>query len=191
MKYLILFILFSFTLPADKTSKQLFKDFHIYFEQRNFTKMDQLLADDFAGLNEKGEVSFKKTEYIAYMKDWNETFNTKWNVVKVTYSKEGASSIEYDTDIFNDYFYNGKMKIQYTYVFSKNQIKSITTVPLPGAAELENNFQNRFGKFTEWVKLNHRDKLKYCFERDKKSATETKALLTDYLAHLKNQGWGQ
>ena len=57
------------------------------------------------------------------MVDWNKTFNTKWNVVSVREVGEQTKSIEYDTDIFNDYFYSGKMKYQYTYTFFKSKIK--------------------------------------------------------------------
>jgi hypothetical protein len=120
MKYLITLLLVSFAIQPPKTKRQLFDDFHTIFAKRDFVKMDSLLTADFTGLNESGKVSFTKPDYIQYMAEWNTVFGTKWNVVSIKQAGETIKSIEYDTDMFNDFFYDkGKMKFQYTYFFEK------------------------------------------------------------------------
>ncbi|MFT3909054.1 MAG: hypothetical protein QM737_06470 [Ferruginibacter sp.] len=185
MKYILLFIISTYMLQPVKTNRQLFDDFHTIYAKHDFKKMNELLADDFVGLDEKEAVSFTKPGYIGYMTDWNMVFDTKWNVESVSEKGSLIKSIEYDTDIFNDYFYGGsKCRIEYTYTFEKDKIKSIQTKHAPGTDELETVYDERFGKFYEWVSFNYPAKLKYCTKRDKQSAIETKKLLEAYLVFV-------
>jgi hypothetical protein len=187
MKYFLALLMVSAIVQPPKTKRQLFDDFHSLFAKRDFVKMDSLLTDDFTGLDEMGNVSFTKPDYIQYMAEWNTVFNTKWNVVTIKQAGESIKSIEYDTDIFNDFFYDkGKMKYQYTYFFEERKIKSIRVDTLPGAARLGAVFQNRFKQFFRWVSVNHPAKMKYCSGKDKEAAIEVKALLEKYILYSKN-----
>ena len=185
MKFLFSIILF-FCLPLNKTNRELFDDFHKIFEKGDFKAMDALLSDDFVGLNEEGKISFSRSEYIAYMQEWNHVFKTKWNVVSVEIKGNLISSIEYDTDMYNDYFYGGKKTTQYIYSFSKNRIKSIQTLNTESGIKGEIIFQERFDKFYNWVNSNYPSKIIYCTRYDKEAATEIKSLLQKYLLSFKS-----
>jgi hypothetical protein len=186
MKYFFAFVLLTAFVQPPKTKRQLFNDFHTFFAKRDFVKMNALLTDDFTGLNENGEISFTKPDYIQYMAEWNTVFNTKWNVISIQQAGETIKSIEYDTDIFQNYFYgNEKMKSQYTYIFEANKIKNIRIDTLPGAARLGAVFQSRFNGFFRWVYANYPAKTKYCSGKDKESATEVKVLLEKYILYNK------
>ncbi|MGG9963127.1 hypothetical protein [Ferruginibacter sp. SUN106] len=184
MKYLITFLLLSFSLPSFQTNRQIFDDFHRVFEQSDFEKMDLLLTEDFS-LVQDGKVSSNKIEYLKYMMNWNKAFNTKWNVVSVEEAGQQIKSIEYDSDIFNDYFYGDKMKFKYTYSFDKTKLKSITIDTLPGTAKLRATFDERFRKFYNWVYFNFPDKLQYLNQADKQAVLKEKELLEKYLVSLK------
>jgi hypothetical protein len=166
---------------SDKKPKELFDDFHTYYEKADFVKMDQLLSDNFVGLNNKGAVSFTKETYLSYMKEWNQVFKTKWNIVSWKLKGRQIISIEYDSDIFNDYFYGGKKTTQYTYTFLNDKIKSIRTDPTADEKNASEIFNNRFTKFYEWVYANYPTKIKYCTAYDYESAMEVKKLLETYL----------
>jgi hypothetical protein len=180
LKYISAFLLLSCSAGTTKTHRELFDDFHTYFEKADFDKMDQLLEDSFVMTDSHGERDLKP-DYMKYMMDWNKTFDTKWNVISVIDFGNKIISIEYDTDIFNDYFYNGKMKYRYTYTFNGNHISGLSSEALPEDDELRVNFHDRFKKFMDWVSVNHPAKTGYFTKRDKHSAEETKILLAEYL----------
>ncbi|MEO6670239.1 MAG: hypothetical protein ABIN36_12230 [Ferruginibacter sp.] len=181
MKYLLALIFLCFTFAPTKTNRQLFDDFHTIFAKGDFVSMDTLLADVFFGLNESGRVSFRKPDYIEYMAGWNLAFNTKWNVVSVEEDGKFIKSIEYDTDIWNDYFYGGVKKTKYIYSFRNDKITAIRTDTVPGTAEIETAAAVRFRKFYNWVSINFPAKLKTIDKRDKASAMETKLIFENYL----------
>lgn len=184
LKYILVFSLFSCASVPAKNHRQFFDDFHTYFEKADFDKMGHLLDDDFIITNSHGNPD-PKTDYIKYMTDWNKTFDTKWHVISVDNSGDEIKSIEYDTDIFNDYFYNGKMKYLYTYTFSGDHITRLNAETMPGDDQLRVNFRERFKKFMDWVSQNHPEKLVFCTKRDKHSAEEIKLLLENYLNNIK------
>lgn len=107
-KYLLGLILMSGLFSCNRTNKQLFDDFHRIYEKKDFKAMNALLTDDFVAFNENGEITFTKPSYIDYIAQWNRAFETKWHVESVTENANQIKSIEYDTDIYNDYFNGGK-----------------------------------------------------------------------------------
>lgn len=166
-----------------KTNRELFDDFHTIYENRDFDKMRAFLADDFTGidLDENNDVVFRKADYVQYMVDWNATFDTKWNVEKVWEEAGLIKSIEYDTDVFNYFFYDGKkVKIEYTYRFVNDKLKVIKMKDLPETVETRKIFSQRFGDFYRWVQNTHPLKADHCRRRDKTAAVEIKALLKEY-----------
>jgi hypothetical protein len=184
MRYsLLLLTLFLYNLEFT-TNRQLFDEFHIAYEKSDFKKIDTLLSETFVGLNEKGSISFIKAEYIQYIAEWNKTFETKWNVESIQEDEETIKSIEYDTDMFNNYFYGGKMKYQYTYSFKNNKIRSIRVDTLPGASKIGHEFRNKFGKFYDWVSTKYPGKEKFCLGKDRQSAIIIKDLLGQYLKEV-------
>jgi hypothetical protein len=182
MKYFLALLLVCAVAQPPKAKRQLFDDFHTFFARRDFAKMDSLLTHDFTGLNENGAVSFTKPDYIQYMAEWNTVFDTKWNVVSIKQTGKTITSIEYDTDMFQNYFYgNEKMKFQYTYFFEGDKIRNIRADTLPGAARLGTVFKSRFRQFFRWVSVNYPGKMKYCSGKDRESAIAVKALLEKYI----------
>jgi hypothetical protein len=180
-KYLIILILVGCSTAPVRTNRQLFDDFHTSFAKGDFEKMNQLLADDFIFILD-GKVSSLKADYIKYMSEWNKTFDTKWNVVSVQEVGDQIQSIEYDTDIYNNFFYGGPMRYRYTYSLSKNRIQRLTADSLKGTGNLRIAFEDRFRSFYEWVTLKFPDKLKYFSSSDKASAIAQKELLQKYLS---------
>ncbi|MEO8771195.1 MAG: nuclear transport factor 2 family protein [Ferruginibacter sp.] len=181
MKYLLAFIFISFSFAPTKTNRQLFDDFHTIFAKADFKAMDTLLADRFVGLNESGGVGFKRAEYIEYMAGWNQAFKTKWNVVSIEEDGNFIKSVEYDTDIWNDYFYDGIKKTKYIYSFSNDKIATIQVDTVAGAAQIELAAGVRFRKFYKWVAFNFPEKMKVIDKQDKASAMETKMVFEKYL----------
>jgi hypothetical protein len=182
MKSIVTLLLLTFTLSLQKNNRQLFNDFHIIYEKADFKAMNALLSDDFVGLNEKEEVSFEKKEYIDYMRDWNQVFKTKWNIVSVKEEGNTIRSIEYDTDAYNDYFYGGKRKVIYIYSFQNEKIKSIKTITTEEGMKADAVFENRYSRFYQWVSERYPEKLRFCGNSyDKRSAIEVKKLLELYL----------
>jgi hypothetical protein len=184
MKLLFTLLLSLSSLPSFQTNRKIFDDFHRVFEQSDFEKMDALLADDFT-LIEKGKPGSSKIDYLKYIINWNKTFDTKWNIVSVEETGAFIKSIEYDSDIFNDFFYGDKMKFQYTYAFDKNKLKSIAVDTLPGTAKLRATFDERFRKFYSWVYFNFPDKLQYLNQADKNAIVKEKELLEKYIVAVK------
>lgn len=185
MKILFVFTLLAAAIHPPKTHRQLFNNFHTVYAKADFKAMDALLTSDFTGTNERDSISFQKPDYLDYMKGWNQVFKTKWHVVSVKEVGETIESIEYDTDMYNDYFYGGqKRTIKYIYYFEKEQIKKIQTFTTPEGVKAEAIFQERFRKFYIWVSEKHQDKLSYCTQSDKAAATEIKKLLEVYIAGI-------
>ena len=187
MKYILIAVVLisCFGIPP-KTHKQLFDDFHTYFEKADRVQMDQLLTNDFKGLDENNHVSFRKPEYLDYMFGWNQVFGTKWNVVSVKEEKDKIISVEFDSDIFNNYFFDGKKETIYVYSFKNDKIQSIKVDTLPGNAAKTLIFNKRFTQFYNWVVINFPGKSGYCRGSDKASAMEVKALLEKYLVTQKS-----
>jgi hypothetical protein len=166
-------------------NSHIFDRFHTSYAKADFITMDELLSKDFVCLDEKGEVSFTKSSYIKYMAEWNQVFNTQWNVVSIQEQDNLIISIEHDSDLFNDFFYGGvKPLTEYTYTFSNNKIKAITTRPILDGIAADSIFQNRFTKFCVWVQKNYPDKERYCYLYDKIAATEVQKLLKEYITSL-------
>jgi hypothetical protein len=182
MKCLLAFLFISFSFAPTKTNRQLFDDFHTIFAKGDFVAMDTLLADGFFGLNESGRVSFQKPDYIEYMAGWNQAFKTKWNVVSVEEDGKFIKSIEYDTDIWNDYFYGGVKKTRYIYSFRNDKIAAIRIDTVPGTLLIKAAAAERFRKFYQWVSIHFPEKIKNIDNRDKQSAIETRMIFENYLA---------
>jgi hypothetical protein len=183
MKYLLSLLLILSSPAFAQTNRQLFDDFHRVYENSDFDRMDTLLADDFT-LIQNGKAGSNKVDYMIYMMNWNKVFDTKWNVVSVQQTGQLIKSIEYDSDIFNDHFYDGKMKYQYTYAFDKNKIKSITVDTLPGTAQLKTTFNSRYGRFYKWVSATFPERVRYLEQADKATVLKQKELLEKYLHTL-------
>ena len=180
----LIFALLIASLPHShvKSNMQLFKDFHTIYAKADFIAMEKLLSSDFVALKDDGGVAFPRMEYIDYMKGWNQVFKTKWNVESVKIVGNSIISIEYDTDIFNEYFYgNVKHKIEYTYTFEKGKIKSIQIKTPKESLKSEEIFLERYNKFMTWVYQNHSNKTKYLGLYDETSSKEIKNLLELYL----------
>ncbi len=184
MKYLLCTLMISFFSLPPSPNRQAFGDFHIFFKDRDFTRLSDLLTDDFK-LVQDGKVTSKKAEYVLYMLDWNKALDTKWNVVSTEESGGIIKSIEYDSDIFNDYFYGDKMKLRYTYSFSNHKIKTLNVDTLPGTAKLYAEFDKRFGAFYQWVSALYPDNVKYLQMRDRTAAINIKSMLEKYLVTVK------
>lgn len=182
MKYLLAFLFISFSFVPTKTNRQLFDDFHTIFAKADFKAMDTLLTDNFFGLDESGRVSFQKPDYIEYMSGWNQVFKTKWNVVSVEEDGKFIKSIEYDTDIWNDYFYGEPKKTKYIYSFRVDKLAAIRVDTVPGTARILADAGKRFKKFHEWVSFNFPGKMESLTKRDKQSAIETRMIFEKYLA---------
>ncbi|UAY52572.1 hypothetical protein [Ferruginibacter albus] len=179
MKYFLgIILLLHFTTPA-KTPKELFNNFHSIYAAADFKAMDSLLADDFV-LYER-QIMTRKPAYISYLTGWNQVFQTKWNVESVSISKDTITSIEYDSDIFNDYFYGGKYLIRYTYLFKNNQLQSLVASSTDDGKKAEEIYAIRHALFYKWVATYHADKTKFFNAYDKQSAQEIKMLLENYL----------
>ncbi len=186
MKLLITILLLTFSFSFLSKNKKLFNDFHSIFEKADFKSMNKLLSNNFVYLNKDYEIISQKPDYITYMTGWNQVFNTKWNVISVKEIKDTIISIEYDTDLYNDYFYGSAKKIvEYTYIFKNNQISSIKSVTTFESLKSEIIFKERFYKFYQWVSINYPEKLQYCKSYDKIAAIETKQLLEKYLSTQK------
>ena len=180
----LIFALLIVSLPHShvKSNMQLFKDFHTIYAKADFIAMEKLLSSDFVALKDDGGVAFPRMEYIDYMKGWNQVFKTKWNVESVKITGNTIKSVEYDTDIFNDYFYgNVKHKIEYTYTFENGKIKSIQIKTAKESLKSEKIFQERYNKFLTWIYKNHPTEVKYFGLYDKESSLEVKNLLELYL----------
>ena len=183
MKLILALLIASLPHSHAKSNMQLFKDFHTIYAKADFSAMDKLLSSDFVFLNYKGEVESTRIEYMDYMEGWNQVFKTKWNVESVKTVGNSVKSVEYDTDMFNDYFYgNLKHKIEYTYLFDENnKIKSIQTKTAKESLKSERILVQRFSKFLKWVYEKYPSKVKCCSLYDKQSAIEVKNLLENYL----------
>ena len=182
MKLIFAVLIASLPHSHVKSNMQLFKDFHTIYAKADFIAMDNLLAPNFVLLNDKSETTLKRKEYIEYMQGWNQVFKTKWNVESVKITGNTIKSVEYDTDIFNDYFYgNVKHKIEYTYTFENGKIKSIQIKTAKESLKSEEIFQERYNKFLTWIYKNHPTEVKYFGLYDKKSSLGVKNLLELYL----------
>jgi hypothetical protein len=180
-KYLLILLIAGCSQVPVKTHRQLFDDFHTSYASADFEKMNQLLADDFKFIN-NGQLTSQKNDYIRFMTDWSKTFDTKWNVVSVQELGNTIQSIEFDTDIYNDFFQEGKMHYRYTYSFKGNSIQSIRADTLAGAGKSDLAYGKKLQAFHDWVEVKFPDKEKYLNGTDKQSAVAQKALLEQYIA---------
>lgn len=147
MKYLFGILIGSLFIYSGKTPKQLFEDFRTIYAKSDSVSMKNLLASNFVGYNEKGEVSFERNQYLDYMNTWNQVFKTKWNVETYKVVGDKIESIEYDTDLYNDYFYGTKHQIKYVYRFKKNKIESLTSVTTEEGKKAEKNLKSVLQNF--------------------------------------------
>ncbi len=161
-------------------NRDLFNDFHDYFAQRDFVKMEKLLSADFASKSSGGS-EMNKAAYIQYMAEWNTVFDTKWNVVSVTEKGDKIISEEYDNDMFNDYFFGSPQHYQYTYSFAGNTITRVDVDTIPGSRIKEAIFNERFGQFAAWVRARYPESLRYLGRYDKEAAEAVKYMLTEYI----------
>ncbi len=174
---------FSFCNESKKTHQQMFNDFHTFYETKNFEKLNNLLSDDFTCSN-LNVLQFQKKEYLAYIKGWNKVFNTKWNIVSYKEENNKITSIEYDTDLFNDFFYETKKTIKYIYTFNKNTIKSIDIDTVIGSSILDDIHNKKATHFYEWLLQYDTNTVNSFGKYDSLSADNIKLALKKYIKFI-------
>jgi hypothetical protein len=187
MRYLFFTLVLLFFSPAVSKNRKVFDLFHTAYEQGDFNKLNQLLADNFICINEEGKEVDKKENYLNYLKVWSKTLDTKWHVEDIIEKKDTIFSTEYDTDVFNDYFIGTKHPLRFSYIFEKEKIKIIKWDSLPGHTHRKQQRNTKMEEFYLWVYKNHSNKLKY-FSRmgkDSEATVELRELLAEYTKGLK------
>jgi len=167
-------------MPSNNGSLKVFTDFHDAFKAKDYVKLEKVLADDFVSIDENGKQASNKKDYLSFLEGWSKVFNTDWKVSDVVEKKDTVFSVEHDSDIFNNYFYDGGLEFHYTYIIKNKQLSSIQWDTLPGYANKQTVFNDRFTKFYQWVYINYPAKASYLTQQDEESAKETKALLLLY-----------
>lgn len=181
MKYLfVLFFCFNGSVFAQKVNA--FDKFHVCFERRDFAKLRNALDNKITIANEGTHETYNIDEYLLDMKNWAEVFDTKWNVVSVKKVKDTTYSIEYDTDIFKTYFYDGGNKVHLKYVERNGKLVYLSWDD--GEANKEEVFQNRYEKFANWCYQKFPTKYFNLQQQTKAALIETKFMLEEYLKEI-------
>jgi hypothetical protein len=169
------------SLTVQNNNRKIFDEFQLAYKQRDFKKIDELMSDDFTAIDEYGKVAFNKADYIAQMKGWAAVFDAKWGVKNVMEKGDSIISMEDDTDILNDYFYNGHEWFQFIYTFKNNRLATLRWDSLPGYAERQKSFDEKYGAFYNWVNQNHPAETIYFGKLDSASVSEIKKMFLEYL----------
>lgn len=180
MKYLIYTLVLFCSCTIPKSNKEIFEEFHNAYETSDISKLENLLTEDFE-LVQYNKINSYKHSYLEFLSNWDKTFNTKWNVVSIKESGQLIESVEYDSDLFNDYFWGGKMPLKYTYYFKGNKISKLHVDTLPGSTERIIEFNNKYATFHEWVLTKYPEKSECFSAKDEHAIIELKKLLDEYI----------
>ena len=180
LKSLLFLLILSFPV-SNSNSRKLFDEFQSAFKQRDFKKIDQIMSPNFIAIDENGHVAFHKADYFKMLKGWSVVFDTKWGVKSVVEKSDSIITIEDDTDMFDNYFWNGKIEFRYTYTINSSQLTSLRWDSLSGYTERKKIFDYRFNTFYQWIYQDHPDKITAINDFDSASSVELKTLLTEYI----------
>jgi hypothetical protein len=186
MKYLLLSLML-FTSIKMNPSQEAFDKFHQYFEKRDFVKMENLLDDEIIIYAIDTKTTHERDEYFAYLKDWSTTFNTKWNVEKVKTKGDTTYSVEYDTDIYNNFFYGGVHKSKLKYVAKNNKLVYLSWDTTAGNSKRMEIFNARQIAFYKWCLKKHPEKYYDLMKQSKEAYLQIRRMLTEYLAELETK----
>jgi hypothetical protein len=177
---LILFFCLNGQVFAQKVNA--FKKFHDLFEQRDFNKLKTILDKNIIIMSENSQVRYNLDEYLDDMKNWAKVFNTKWNVVSVKKIKDTTYSVEYDSDLFKTYFYDGGNKVLLKYVEKKGKLVYLSWDD--GEKRKREIFESRYKDFAIWCSKTHPDKYVNLNYQTEEALMETKLMLEEYLKEI-------
>jgi hypothetical protein len=178
MKY-ILSLLFVFGGSVFAQKQNAFDKFHTFFAKRDFGKLRMVLDKKILIISERDGEQFNTDDYLRDMENWAKVFDTKWNVVSVKKIKDTTYAVEYDSDIFKKYFYDGGNNVKLKYVEKNGKLVYLSWDE--GEVSKNRIFEKRYKDFAVWCYNKFPDKYSNLQYQTREALKETKFMLEEYL----------
>jgi hypothetical protein len=181
MKYL-LGLLFIFNGGVFAQNQNAFEKFHTLFAKRDFVKLRMVLDKKILIISETNNEKFNIDDYLQDMENWARIFDTKWNVVSVKKIKDTTYAVEYDSDIFKKYFYDGGNNVKLKYVEKYGKLVYLSWNE--GELVKREIFEKRFRDFAMWCYKKFPNKYSNLQYQTREALKETKFMLEEYLKEV-------
>jgi hypothetical protein len=159
-----------------------FVRFHKFYEQRDFENLQKTLDRSIVIINDSTKQQYDPEKYLIDMKNWADVFDTKWNIVSARQSGDTTFSVEYDSDIFKDYFYGEGKRVNYKYIEKKGKLIYLGWDD--GDDSKFEIYKKRYKAFANWCAKKYPYKYLNLQSETYVALTETKAMLEEYLKEI-------
>ena len=176
MKIFLLSILF---LSCASSQYNAFDKFHESFEKRDFKGIENILSDHITIESSTSKEKYEKYQYVEDMKNWATVFDTKWIVLSKTEIGDTVYSVEVDSDIFKDYFYDGGNKVNLKYVEKNDKLIYLSWDM--GENDKNKIYEKRYRAFAEWCYKKYPYRYFNLQYQSQRALLEIKFMLENYL----------